>query len=812
MIENIGHINQDTKQIETLEEHLRKTMITASVFTKKIGCSEIGKIMGYAHDLGKADEGFRRYILSENNLIDSAMNEEIDYLRDHATFGGQYINNNMKSSLIQKMISIGVMSHHTGLINCLPEVDQKKSDYEKRIDKDIRYKETLKNFEGIISDNMKLLTKSELIETESNYLNRKVEECIDPTKNIRNKMFIEGLITKFLFSSLCDADRIETAKFMKPELFNEERVKNTDWEQLIDNFERNIGKFREDTEINRHRKEISDMCYEASEKKKGGILRLSIPTGGGKTLGSLRFAIHHAQKNDMDRILYVLPYTSIIEQNANVTRMFIEESNEGEIVFECHSNIVHNSDDGKAKLLGTGWDKPIVFTTMVQFLESIFSNNVTKNRRMHTMANSIIIFDEIQNIPTKCAYMFNDFIRFITKIGSSTVLLCTATQPLLDILPRDKKGIDHSLVFSSDFEVVTNLNESFNNFSRVEVIDKRENGGWSYEEIADFVFTKDVSKLLVIVNTKESANQLYDLLIKKESDYEILYLSTNMCPEHRKRVVNHIKDRTSDVETARPLICISTQLIEAGVDIDFNCVVRFLAGLDSIAQAAGRCNRNGLMERKGEVYILNSSEENLSNLFDIRMGQESCQRVLDDFKKHPKDYNSNLLGPKAVKSYFSYLYNAQANRNSSHFEYISTKSESTLYEMLSTNVQKVTQVLRNNNKDKLKNFKPYLVQSFETAGREFSVIDSENFGVIVPYGKGKDIINQLTHERDFAKITTLCQLAQKYTVNLHFSTFQQMLNRGIYKVTEELDVYYLSEDLYDESIGITIKTNKFLFY
>ncbi len=196
------------------------------------------------------------------------------------------------------------------------------------------------------------------------------------------------------------------------------------------------------------RSEISQKCLEASESEKGAAFVLNVPTGGGKTLSTLRFGINHAMRNDMDRIIYILPYTSIIEQNAQVVRDILDKDRVNDYVLECHSNLSPEKETEETKLLAQSFDAPIIFTTMVQFLESIFSGSIRSNRRMHNLANSVIIFDEVQCIPGKCIYMFNEFIRFITRIGKSTVLLCTATQPLLNNIPSDIDGIDRSLHFT----------------------------------------------------------------------------------------------------------------------------------------------------------------------------------------------------------------------------------------------------------------------------------------------------------------------------------------------------------------------------
>ena len=511
----------------------------------------------------------------------------------------------------------------------------------------------------------------------------------------------------------------------------------------------------------------------------------------------------------MDKIIYVLPYTSIIEQNAKTVRDILDNNNINNIVLESHSNLAADLRTDEYEQVSVNWNAPVVFTTIVQFMETIFSDKIRQNRRLHAMTNSILIFDEVQCIPTNCLYMFNDFLRFITSVGRSTAILCTATQPLLDKIPVDKHGADHSIVFDPETQIDIDETELFAQLKRVNVIDKRIPGGWDDQKIVDFICANDSKSILIIVNTKKNAWTLYSHLRGYEkNDAELVYLSTNMCPAHRKKAIADIKNTLDNKNCDKRLICISTQLIEAGVDIDSNCVIRYVAGLDSIAQAAGRCNRNGRMPEKGSLYIINHKYENLSNLKDIRRGQSASISVLEEYKINPGKFNNDLLGEYAINRYFSLIYNELGNLNKEHFEYIPADCDDTLYDLLSVNAKHAKRYVWENPGG----FNPSFLQAFQTAGNLFKCIDTETKGVIVPYGKGKELIAELASAENQFYISELLKYAQPYSINIFPYMFDRLYDNGIYKVQQDMDIYYLAGSMYDEVIGFSENGNSLLDY
>ncbi len=432
-----------------------------------------------------------------------------------------------------------------------------------------------------------------------------------------------------------------------------------DWPVLINRLNKKLVAF-EPEGINTVRQKISQACHDFSEKPKG-LYQLTVPTGGGKTFASLRFALHHADKHKMDRIIYVLPFTTIIDQNAEEIRKVLEEKDKkgkylNRVVLEHHSNLMPDKETARQKVLSENWDAPVVLTTNVQVLEALFGSGTRGARRMHQLAKTVIIFDEVQTLPVKCVQLFNTAVNFLVNNCGSTVVLCTATQPLLDkIEPKSK-----ALPITAEQQMVPNARQLFDNLKRVEVSDKTKVDGWTNDEIKELACQKvaESGSVLVVVNTKTSARKIYQQC-EQTNNVETYHLSTNMCPAHRMAVLNQIR---ACLDNKKPVICVSTQLIEAGVDISFGSVIRFLAGLDSIVQAAGRCNRhNEKHPALGEVYIINPAEENIDTIEDIRIGKEKTERLLDEFKNNPKRLGNNILSPEAMEQYYQYYFYQRAS-------------------------------------------------------------------------------------------------------------------------------------------------------
>jgi CRISPR-associated endonuclease/helicase Cas3 len=774
----LAHKRKSDGEEQTVCQHLIGTAILSKQFSIKVcvkgeisnvRLTNMGELLGLIHDLGKYSSDFQDYF---SEVIHSWHNPSalIKWKRgevDHSTAGAQYIWNSFNKEnkvlvYLAQMISLCVASHHSGLINCIsPEGEDK---FTLRIEKN--FDKTFLNEVIEKCDNKVLMRINDLINSPQTL--DEFKEIMRSLLNGKSKLvqsFRIGLLTRFLFSCLIDADRTNTADFENPER-EKLRLNNTypAWDEFLEQLDEYLGKLKVRNKVDLIRQDISLSCKLCGGKKQG-IYTLSVPTGGGKTLASLRFAIEHAKKHSLSKIFFIIPYTSIIDQNADVVRNIFSplcKKYKNEFVLEHHSNLTEDKDTLQSKILAENWDAPIVFTTMVQFMEALFNSGTRGVRRMHQLAESVIIFDEIQTLPVRVVHLFNNAINFLVDMCKSSVILCTATQPCLDKVDKDKGAIELSKN-SGNGEIVADVKKLFRDLRRTSVSDERKPGGWSSKKIAELA-TQELKRsgsVLVIVNTKKQARDLFQTL--KGSDSKVAHLSTDMCPAHRRDVLKLVKDSTNP-EDLKPIICVSTQLIEAGVDVDFGSVIRYLAGLDSIAQAAGRCNRNGLRE-SGRVIIINPAEENLELLTDIKEGRRIAERVLNEFGENKETFENDLLHPDVMKLFFHYYFFSRQDEMVYPLSKKIFNEDQNLLNLLSTN----TKGLKNysQNQQNLRHPGYPLLQSFKSAAEVFRVIDSDTQGIIVPYKEGKNIISSLSASKDILKEEKLLRKAQAYSVNCY---------------------------------------------
>lgn len=807
----IAHWRESDQTPQYLADHLLNVSKYSFGFSKKIRLEVAGELIGLLHDLGKYSEDFRCYIHSALGLLNPDEDDYVDSRAlkgkvDHSSAGAQFIWQTLskrgeRESLIGQLLALCIASHHSGLIDCL---DPEGSDvFGKRMKKP-EEKTHLEEVQScadaeILARARVLLDSPELIdETKSLLTALKLKE-----KNSRPLFQQVGLAVRFLFSCLIDADRIDTANFeQKKVAANRPQGDYVPWPVLIERLENALAEFAPRHPIDHLRRKISTECKDAAARS-AGIYTLTVPTGGGKTLASLRFALLHAEQRKLDRIIYVIPFTSIIDQNAKVVRDILEPSDfpqdRGKVVLEHHSSITPEKQTWREKMLCENWDAPVVYTTMVQLLETLFGNGTRGARRMHQLANSVLVFDEIQTLPIRCVHLFNNAINFLREQCNSTVVLCTATQPLLHKVAVDQGAIR----LAEGHEIVSDVRQLFADLKRVVVVDKRRPNGWSFAEMADLAGSEveRVESCLVIVNTKDAARQIFlasRALIDAES---LFHLSTDMCPMHRKTELAKIKSR---LESGLPTLCVSTQLIEAGVDVDFGAVIRSMAGLDSIAQAAGRCNRNG-KSAQGTVHLVNPSDEHVTrkNLEDIAVGRDTVPTVLDFFRDTPERYEHDLLGPQAMADYYSHYFFARQNDMAysvSEREAKAIGRNDTLLNLLSENSLSVEESVRKGGSLSLR----LLNQSFMSAAEAFKAIDSPTQGVVVPWGKaGADLIGRLHGAYDISLEGELLREAQQFTVNVFPHVFDKLSKAGaLHAIKEGVRIFSLDPRYYSKQFGL----------
>jgi CRISPR-associated endonuclease/helicase Cas3 len=741
----ISRIAKDGREQAT-RQHLHECAEYAYNIGKKFAASEICRTTALFHDMGKLSLEFVEY-LKRNYINEKNGNKPIGKGSvTHSTQGAKFFyesqlsDNDLIEALVREISAICIANHHGRLMDGIsPRGDTPFLDRLVRENDDLHYDEVMKNSEN---EHMPISSVTDIIKRCRCELRKFMETC---KVNNLNCAFMIHFFTKSVFSCLVDSDRYNAYCF---EVHNTPEIekKLPPWEDYVKRLEKRISTFSTDLDINVIRRDISDKCLHASNRPKG-IYRLDIPTGGGKTLSSFRFALNHAKIHKAEHVIYVIPYLSVLEQTAQDIREALQIQNDDDVILEHHSNLIFSDDQGEAqahRLLTDRWDSPIIITTMVQFLESIYSNKSSDLRKFHNMANAVFIFDEVQALPMKCTYLFNEAVNYLHYCVGCSILLCTATQP-----PFNKT--EKPIFLSKPPALIPEIDESFFKLKRTSIKDRTIPGGYSADMLRQFVLSKfrEEGNCLVILNTKKDAAMLYRsfecyLQVNPQEQIELLHLSTVMCPAHRLDTIKAIKERKQ-----KNTICISTQLIEAGVDISFGCVIRAIAGLDSIAQAAGRCNRNGEDPNGKNVYIVNIAEENLSMLPDIKCGAGITYRILTEC-------TSELLSPAIMERYYKEYFYKQKSQMS-----YPVNEAGNLYDLLSIN-QKGTGAYKNRRGIN----PPALRQAFQTSGDLFSVIEQRTTSVLVPYTDGVELAEKYKRA-DVKKRSVLLRQIGRYSVALY---------------------------------------------
>ena len=811
----IAHLRKSDEQIQSVQAHLKETAALAKVFAQKLNLESAGELLGLMHDFGKYSRKFQKYIHDETGLFNPDLDDEESTPDgskvDHSTAGAQWVYRELRKfgaaqgigEFLGQMLGLCIASHHgEGLIDCLDgEGNPKWIERFNKTDELTHLVECERNADEVVQQKAYELAGENLIRS---LLNAVKPILSNQTINNKIKEFYLGCLTRFLFSCLIDADRINSSDFEREAQKEVRRLaEKPDWQSAIDKLEVKLAGFEnrpaeEIKPIDEIRRRISDDCLKRAVDSQG-IYTLTVPTGGGKTLASLRYALHHAQKHNLDRIIYIIPYTSIIDQNAQAVREILGE----DWVLEHHSNLEPEKQSWQDKLLSENWDKPIVFTTMVQFFDAWFGGGTRGARHIHPMTNAVLIFDEIQTLPVKCVHLFCNVLNWLTTFGKSTAVLCTATQPLLGELglqnfpegKRESISARGLLRLSENAEIMgkhQDLNKLFADLSRVEIRFNEKAGGWNVQEAGVFLLEQfqTAPSCLFIVNTKKWAQELYQYCQRQNVPPEALFhLSTNQCAAHRKAIFDTIKAR---LEKKQPVICISTQLIEAGVDISMACVIRALGGLDSIAQAAGRCNRHKEVD-KGLVYVLNLQEQDFTRILpDIQAGKTHAERVFRDFA------GQDILQPAAMELYFEYYFYQRSDEMAYSIKNSATGS---LLDWLSDNALNPYGEKNNKRSKPL----PLLMQSFKSAGRAFQAIDAPTHAVIVPYGEGAELIAKLCGEWDPKEMHRTLQKAQRYSVNVFPNVWGKLQKENaLHETIEGSGIYYLKGRPYNDDFGLSV--------
>lgn len=873
----IARPGQETNQ--KLTDHLFGVSAFAESLGKKFNLPKTAALIGLLHDYGKYHPTFQRYIyqfavgnsLQFDDNDDQRSTTKLKKGPDHSTAGGLWLlekinaltskpkNEPKKQTLflIADIVAICILSHHSGLIDVVKysatPLGSRLNDKSKKA----LFEECKQQAEQEFKDKANPTFKAALSEL-GQWLHR-FDHTFEPASKSSTGQQVKrnyelGALTKMLFSSLIEADRQNSAEFESTDLRQrrEQNQHTPDWASAIHYFEQqlqakvasaeaNLGaNFSSNSNSNSStkahavfaaRQTVSEACKQRA-KDPQGIYTLTVPTGGGKTLASLRFALHHAEQHQLDKIFYIIPYTSIIEQNAEVIRNMLPDNAEQPWVMELHSNLDPEQSEQMLVLNNERWHRPIVLITMVRFLDIMFSGGTRSIRRMHEFANSVVIFDEIQTLPVKCTSLMIHQLNFLAQYCRLSAVLCTATQPALrDVLkafmkkdaniaemaeiigqlqlgkPQDEQSTE------SNAEIVPDVDTLFHDLRRVTIHNQTQGGQtFSTEQLADFVIDKQAQhqSCLVIVNTKRMASSLFQQLRQTQPEQQLFHLSTAMCAVQRELILNEVNQRLSE---CLPTILVSTQLIEAGVDISLGCVVRSAAGLDSIAQAAGRCNRHGEQEI-APVYVVQLADEKLSKLPDIQTGQKV---TLSMFDQQPREQSSfDPLNPQSQQDFFQRYYSAQTADNREQLLYpLKDGSESSLVNLLSRNRNFSNELKGNNYQGREPEW--MLRQSFMTAGKAFQAIDAPTRPIIVSLLQadpkndspqtGRDLVSELGAcqlPQDYQRWNQLMKHAQRFTINVFDHEFKQLCDAdAVFRVHSQEEIFALNDTYIDEKLGWT---------
>ena len=789
--QKLAHVDHKSQRCQFMQEHSGNVACFSSRICELPELKSIVELAGFLHDAGKLgteNQADFRNILARGDEVHQ-------YGLDHSTAGGRIALELLRGNPASEFISTLIYFHH-GLEDCI-NLENGQMLQERRLKKEIEYSRIKESFFKLYD--RELLEKiGEQADQSYRIMLQKigdfVKNCDFKGKKYGSRYFYLGMYLRVALSLLIDGDWTDTGCFFQDipieKRFSQEETQRI-WKECICNFEQYMeNEVRKNpdqgNQLNDVRQEISDSCRAAAESEEKRY-RLTVPTAAGKTLSSLRFALYHAEKQKKQRIIYIAPYNSILEQNAEEIRSAVGMPS---AVLEHHCNVIcEDGEEERYRDLTETWDTPIIVTTAVQILNTLFSDRKSCIRRMHNLCNSIIIFDEVQAFPVKCTELFNLAVNFLTQFGGSTVVLCSATQPTL--APLKENNICECREMSRETEKYAEV------FKRAEIIDETERypGGMKTEDLKEFILekTEEYRSTLAIVNTTACAFQVFRRLEESCSDeYEIFHLSNNMCPQHKLDTLKEIKRALKKRE--KKIICVSTQVVEAGVNFSFGCVIRSKAGLDNVIQAAGRCNRHKELGKMGAVYIVQMSDdaEHLEHLREIRDAQAALQKVLHSF-----DLDEGALDSEAAIKFYYSAYYSQLRELETKYPVEVSGVTMTLTDLLGKNQTGQNQYYRKYERK----IHTKLPQAFLTAGREFEVItDTHKISVVVPYGnEPKRLLEELSQTQTEAEKKKILRKLQRYTFGISENR-KNKLGNAIYE--KEEGILVLCDGYYDKKAGV----------
>lgn len=695
----IAHLTED-KRVQKLVDHCENTAKLTGNFAAVFDEEKIGYQTGLLHDIGKYSQEFQKYIRGNGSSP------------DHSTAGCQECKRNMFSAFC-------IAGHHAGLPDLGTPGDTSSTPTLQG-----RVKKKVKDYQAFREEISVSVAAS----------------SIPPKHAMGNDGFDACFFTRMLYSCLVDADFLDTEAFMKSEA--PERCRFDSLETLWEKLQKKIAQFDPtSSELNRKRCDILSQCQTAAQWKPG-VFTLTVPTGGGKTISSMTFAMEHARKYDKQRIIYVIPYTSIIEQTADVFREIFGAEN----VLEHHASVNYQESlqrEGnidKMKLATENWDAPIVVTTNVQFFESLFANRSSKCRKLHNIANSVVIFDEAQMLPIPYLKPCVQTIAELAENYRVSAVLCTATQPALDAYFPAEVSIR---------EMIPNAAELYESFRRVTI---QVDGKTEIDALAQTLMEHE--EVLCIVNSRRKAQNLFSLC---EAD-ETYHLSTLMAPKHRRAVLQEVKRR---LKKSLPCKLIATTVVEAGVDVDFPSVYREQSGLDSVLQASGRCNREGKRSAQESIVHMFALPGALPAIMQQAAGM--MRETIREAEKRQFDIGS----PESVRYYFDQLHRLRED------------------ELDSKQIMKYSNCM-----------------AFAEIAKRFNLIENDTRSVFVPLDEEAEQMAERLKGGEYSR--DLLRKAAPYIVSIYPNHFEALA--GVGALTQLHDDLAILEDMskYNDKTGLEL--------
>lgn len=723
---------------ELLKDHLVEVSTLTGVFADKFCEKDVGRLIGVLHDAGKASQLFQGVLKGTEHKV------------NHECAGAFLIPKKLP------LLAIVIYAHHKGLLwNCKDDLN---ASYDGSRETESR--ETNRRFSVKGKEEYNAVCK--YIKNIINELPEITPKPINECSSLYYKNIPAMLHARMLLSCLCDADYTSASAFSNNKVSEATEEVTLHSKELLDalvSYKNGISQTSfADSNVNKIRNDIFNYCVKAGEEKEG-FFTLTAPTGTGKTFSLFAFALSHALHNEKRRIIIVLPYLSIISQNARIYREICSRAG-FDCVLEAHSMAKYTE---QTELYAERWNSPVIITTSVKFFESLFASKPTDMRFLHEIADSVVVFDEAQSIPTELIGSTMESVDVLIKMFRCSVLFSTATQPYFE------KRKDLKDIFQNTHEIIPNPEIIYKMLSRVEINWKISNNErTSFEEIArEMALEKSAA---CVVNLKSHAHKLYNLLSEFCSEDSIFFISTDMCKLHREKVINIISERQKNNLSC---LLVSTSCIEAGVDFDFDVMYRSLAPLDSIVQCAGRCNRNGRNYGKMTVFIPDEEK-----LYPSVYFERASAIVLVINSRHNIDINNT----EHIKEYYNELF-------------------------------------LNNPKDKVKLTEAINNYDFAESEKQYKFINQTGMNILVPYSNEMDLFDKLKSQASGDKAITKewIKNAASITVNTfksewlesHCFGFHPNMIRKDGKLEQSENWYILEErSIYDDKTGLTINEDK----